>query len=183
MSFEAFKDRLRVINREIINPITLSLAGRPYIPYGIVQHEGRTSGRIYRTPILVREVEDGFVIPLPYGSNTDWCRNVLAANGAVIAVQGRAYRVGHPEVLPASEGVGAFPSWMGWLLDVAGTDRYLRVEHISESPEPQSIYRMMIADYPIARAIVFAGGFFLFAILSILLVRGFVRKGTGPDSV
>lgn len=181
MSFEAFKDRLRVINREIINPITLSIAGRPYSPHAIIQHEGRKSGNIYTTPILVKEIEDGFVIPLPYGSDTDWCRNVIAANGAVIAVQGRAYRVGHPAVIPASEGVKAFPSWMGWFLNAAGTDQYLRVRRISESPEPQSIYRIIIADYPITRAVAVLGGLFLFSVLSVLWVRGFVRQGSGSD--
>jgi deazaflavin-dependent oxidoreductase (nitroreductase family) len=176
MDFQAIKDRVRLFNREILNPITLSFAGRPYSPYAIVQHEGRKSGRMYTTPVVAREVEDGYVIPLPYGADTDWCRNVIAANGAVIAVSGDAYAVGHPEVIPPDEALGAFPAWMGWLLDAAETEAYLTVERVSDSPEPPSVYRTMIADYPISRAVLALGGVILIIALLIVLIRGLRRE-------
>lgn len=176
MGFQTIKDRVRLFNREILNPITLSFAGRPHSPYAIVQHEGRKSGRIYTTPVVAREIEDGFVIPLPYGASTDWCRNVIAANGAVIAAQGDAYRVGHPEVIPPAKALEAFPAWMGRLLDSAETEEYLRVERVSDSPEPPSVYRAIIADYPITRAVLALGGVLLAMVLLIVLVRGLRRK-------
>ena len=176
MNFETIKDRVRYFNRAVLNPITLSFAGRPSSPYAIVQHEGRRSGRIYTTPVVAWEVEDGFVIPLPYGADTDWCRNVIAANGAVIAAQGQAYRVGHPEMITPSEARAAFPSWVGWLLDWVGIDEYLRVKRVSDSPEPSSIYRVIIADYPITRAVLALGGVLLVVGLLIVLIRGLRRQ-------
>jgi deazaflavin-dependent oxidoreductase (nitroreductase family) len=176
MGLQGLKDRVRLFNREILNPITLSVAGRPYSPYAIVQHEGRKSGRIYTTPVVAREVEDGYVIPLPYGTGTDWCRNVMAANGAVIAVGGDAYAVGNPEIIPPDAALGAFPDWMGGLLDAAETDAYLYVERVSDSPEPPSVYRTMIADYPITRAVLALGSVILILVLLIVLIRGLRRK-------
>jgi len=48
---------------------------------GLVVHRGRRSGRVYDTPVLVFPADDGYVIALTYGPDTDWIRNVLAAGG------------------------------------------------------------------------------------------------------
>jgi hypothetical protein len=46
--------------------------------------------------------DDGFVIALPYGSNTDWLMNVLARGSATIVHEGATYRVDRPEIVPLS---------------------------------------------------------------------------------
>jgi deazaflavin-dependent oxidoreductase (nitroreductase family) len=85
----------------------MRLAGTRFFPlYGVLEHRGRRSGKVFRTPVVVRPTSDGFVVPMPWGEGTDWCRNVRASGQAVIRWNGRAYLVDRPEVLDA-EAAGA----------------------------------------------------------------------------
>ncbi len=68
------KDRVRVFNKHVTNPILGRLAGRRRGPFALVKHVGRRSGRHYQTPIIAVPVADGFVIALTYGSHVDWYR-------------------------------------------------------------------------------------------------------------
>ena len=68
----------------------------------IVRHVGRKSGQTYETPVNAVATDDGFVIALPYGLNTDWLKNVLASGSATIVDEGKTYLVDHPEVVPLS---------------------------------------------------------------------------------
>ena len=52
-------------------PIVLRSAGRPGASASVIRHVGRTTGQSYETPVDAVATEDGFVIALPYGSNTD----------------------------------------------------------------------------------------------------------------
>src|ERR1700682_892611 len=86
-----------------VNPIVLLVAGRRWMPVvGILQHRGRRSGRIYATPIGMRPLGDGFVIPRTFGDNAAWYLNVKAAGGGHVTYLGRHYRVGQPEVVDFS---------------------------------------------------------------------------------
>lgn len=146
-------ERVRYFNKRYLNPFTLSFAGRPHSPYAIVQHVGRTSGRIYATPVLAMADGDDFVIPLPYGTHVDWCRNVLAAGACTIGFQGQAFRVGEPELVSPSEGLPAFPGWTQSMLVRAGTEQFLRLKRLSAAPEDDAEYRRLIAAHPIDRAV------------------------------
>ena len=76
------------------------IAGTPLFPlYGVIEHRGRRTGKLFRTPVVVRATGDGFVIPLPWGGRTDWCRNVRAAGGCVIRWKGRDYSLVRPELI------------------------------------------------------------------------------------
>jgi len=74
----SFRDWARQFNKRTLNPAILSFAGHPLHPYAVVHHKGRRSGQTYATPVNVRPTPEGFIIPLYYGSNVDWCRNELA---------------------------------------------------------------------------------------------------------
>jgi len=65
---------------------------------GVVVHRGRASGRVYRTPVNVFRRGDGFVIPLTYGSDSDWVRNVVTAGGCELETAGRRYVLDAPRV-------------------------------------------------------------------------------------
>lgn len=96
--------RIRRFNRAILNPILLGVADHFHGTYpAVVQHRGRVSGRPYRTPVVARPVEGGFVIPLPYGVDTDWCQNVRAARRFTLTRAGQTYEVGEPQVITAAE--------------------------------------------------------------------------------
>jgi len=95
---------IRRFNRTILNPILLRVADRFHGTYpAVVSHVGRRSGRRYRTPVVAQPVDGGFVIPLPYGTETDWCRNVRAAGHFSIERAGQTYEVGNPEVVGPAE--------------------------------------------------------------------------------
>src|SRR6266481_7817385 len=81
-------------------PIARRMAGTRVFPlWGIVRHTGRTSGKIYATPVVVRPTADGFLIPLPFGDATQWAKNLFAAGGGSIRFAGREYRVDDPRIL------------------------------------------------------------------------------------
>jgi deazaflavin-dependent oxidoreductase (nitroreductase family) len=73
--------------------------GRADYRYAAVHHIGRKSGRAYIRPVAAEPIIGGFVTTLPYGVNTDWCRNVLAAGEATLDVRGEAVNVVHPRVV------------------------------------------------------------------------------------
>ncbi|MEP7022031.1 MAG: nitroreductase family deazaflavin-dependent oxidoreductase [Pseudonocardiales bacterium] len=77
----------------------LKTAGATGASVSVVRHIGRSSGRKFDTPIQPVITTEGFLVALPYGSNSDWVRNVLARGNATILHEGNAYRVDHPEVV------------------------------------------------------------------------------------
>jgi len=81
-------------------PIANRVAGTRVFPlWGIVRHTGRTSGKRYATPVVVRPMPDGFLVPLPFGDATQWAKNLFAAGGGSIRFAGREYEVGEPMVI------------------------------------------------------------------------------------
>jgi deazaflavin-dependent oxidoreductase (nitroreductase family) len=66
--------------------------------FGAVLHQGRRSGDPYRTPVMVFRGGGGYVLALPYGVDSDWVRNVLAAGGCDLLTGGRAVRLVEPRV-------------------------------------------------------------------------------------
>jgi deazaflavin-dependent oxidoreductase (nitroreductase family) len=89
--------RIAHFNKRFTNRVTRPLA--PHLPgFGVVRHVGRTSRRQYETPVNVFTRDDGFVIALTYGTQSDWVQNVLAAGGCELVTRGRRYRLVDPEI-------------------------------------------------------------------------------------
>src|SRR6478672_10189303 len=83
---------------KLFNPLVLAFAGTRLMPlYGVLEHRGRRSGKTFHTPVVVRPISDGFLVPMPWGETTDWYRNVRAAGECVIRWKGRDYRMAQPE--------------------------------------------------------------------------------------
>ncbi len=98
----SMKDSIRTFNRYVLNPAMLHLAGRRHWYASVIRHAGRRSGKIYSTPVVAEKVSgDGFIVPLPYGTGTDWLRNVLASGQATITTGGRTFDVVDPHVIDA----------------------------------------------------------------------------------
>jgi deazaflavin-dependent oxidoreductase (nitroreductase family) len=66
--------------------------------FGAVLHHGRSTGRLYRTPVMVFRSGGDVVFALPYGADSDWVRNVLAAGGCDLLTGGRAFHLAEPRV-------------------------------------------------------------------------------------
>jgi hypothetical protein len=62
---------------------------------------------------------DGFVIPLLYGADVDWCRNVLAADGCTLRWHEGEYRLDRPELISPEVALEAFP-WVQRLVFASG---------------------------------------------------------------
>jgi deazaflavin-dependent oxidoreductase (nitroreductase family) len=84
-------------NKVGLNRATRHIA--PWMPgFGVVVHHGRRSGRRYQTPVNVFPAEDGYLLALTYGPDTDWVKNVLAAGGCELQTRGRTIRLLSPHL-------------------------------------------------------------------------------------
>jgi len=82
----------------ILNPLMRRFAGRRHVRMAAeVRHVGRTSGRAYVTPAGARVRGDVAVIPLTFGNQSDWAKNVRAAGGCSLKVNGKQYTAVAPE--------------------------------------------------------------------------------------
>ncbi|MFC9997392.1 nitroreductase/quinone reductase family protein [Nocardia sp. NPDC127526] len=93
---------VRRFNRWFTNPRALKAAGRPGAGASVIRHTGRSSGKVYETPVGITEAGDDFLISLPYGPRTDWLANLAAAGTAEVIHEGGVYRVSEPELVPAA---------------------------------------------------------------------------------
>jgi len=84
-------------NKVGLNRVTRRIA--PWMPgLGVVVHRGRRTGRAYQTPVNVFGAEDGCVLALTYGPDTDWVKNVLAAGGCELRTRGRVISLASPRL-------------------------------------------------------------------------------------
>jgi deazaflavin-dependent oxidoreductase (nitroreductase family) len=89
---------------KILNPLIVKLAGRPHFHMAAqLTHTGRRSGRTYVTPVSARRVGDVVIIPLTFGSQSDWSRNVLAAGQCSLRLEGAGYHATTPTLLSPQE--------------------------------------------------------------------------------
>lgn len=104
-----FQTLIRTSNKYALNPLMLRLAGKRYWYASVVRHTGRSSGRTYSTPVVADRVGDHMIVPLPYGTQVDWVRNVLRAGQATIVSRGETFRVDSPELIDSTEALPLLP--------------------------------------------------------------------------
>ncbi len=113
------------------NRFALLLAGRRLMPlWGVLRHRGRRSGREYSTPVAVITTPDAYFIGLPWGSGTDWVRNVRAAGRCTLRLRGRDHECTDPELVDKGAAAAAATGLLRGVvqrLDFAGG--YLRLRH------------------------------------------------------
>jgi hypothetical protein len=100
---------VRRFNREVTNKLQRRTAGTAGSTTALMRHRGRTSGRVYETPIVPFVHGDEVFVALPYGAGTDWFRNALAAGGAELLLGGETLVLDEPDVIPVSSVGDAFP--------------------------------------------------------------------------
>ncbi|MGH8949285.1 MAG: nitroreductase family deazaflavin-dependent oxidoreductase [Acidimicrobiia bacterium] len=85
-------------NRVVTNRISRPVAG--LLPwFAVIVHRGRKSGAEYRTPVNAWLGDDDVIVALTYGRNTDWLKNLGAADGGLVIAGRRTYRVGRPQLI------------------------------------------------------------------------------------
>jgi len=118
---------MRHINRAFTNPLMRPLARR-LPPLAIVHHVGRKSGRRHGTPVLAFPTDEGFVTPLPYGTDTQWCLNWVAAGEGFVEVAGRRTAVVNPRIVSAEEALPLLPALLRPALRFLGLPGFMVVE-------------------------------------------------------
>jgi deazaflavin-dependent oxidoreductase (nitroreductase family) len=120
-------DQLARFNRHVTNPIQRMWAGK--LPgFGIIEHVGRRSGKVYRTPVNTYRIPDGFAVFLVYGPDRDWVRNLNAAGRGRLVHRGRTYDVTDPTVLLAAAARTHLSKFPAALLRLLNVEYVLRLE-------------------------------------------------------
>lgn len=85
-------------NRRVTNKVIGLLA--PYLPWwAVLVHRGRKSGTEYRTPVAITIADGSLMVPIGYGEESDWLRNLLAAGGGQMMHRGRTRTFVNPRVV------------------------------------------------------------------------------------
>lgn len=130
---------VRRVNRAFTNPRAMKKAGTPGAYASVVRHIGRTTGRPYETPVGAFATDDGFVIALPYGSDVDWLKNVLASGSATIVDEGNTYRVDQPELVPTAVAAPHLPPKEQRNLRLFRVDQCLRVRRVEPDEASEQV--------------------------------------------
>ena len=140
-----FRERVRQFSK-LTRPASLKIAGSTRSRYGVINHVGRRSGRLYSTPVESVPTADGFVIPLPYGKDVDWLRNVQAAGQCTITWNGNEYKVHEPELIDAPMAFAMVPPQVQRAWRVLGMGmgnlQFLRMKRLSEKPSETPVEAM-----------------------------------------
>jgi deazaflavin-dependent oxidoreductase (nitroreductase family) len=132
--------RVKAFNRRWFNPWMIRHAGHGWWYAARLEHCGRTSGALYATPIVAEPVREGFLIPLPYGRDVDWARNLLHAGEGVLQAHDVRYRVGNPRIVPLPDVEAELPRLVPIAARLYGIADFLRVDVLpsltAEVPPP-----------------------------------------------
>jgi len=89
---------------KVLNPLIIRFAGRAHFAMAAqIQHVGRRSGTVYVTPATAHLHGDVIVVALTFGNQSDWARNVRAAGGCTMRINGRTYHATNPQFLSREE--------------------------------------------------------------------------------
>jgi deazaflavin-dependent oxidoreductase (nitroreductase family) len=117
---------------KVLNPLIVKRAGRPHFHMAArLTHTGRRSGKTYVTPVGARRAGDMVLIPLTFGNQSDWTRNVLAAGRCSLRLEGVDYTATAPALLsPQDAGpavLAAFGRFERVSMRVLGIKQFLRL--------------------------------------------------------
>jgi deazaflavin-dependent oxidoreductase (nitroreductase family) len=120
--------RVARFNERVTNRLTRPVARHaPW--FGVVVHTGRSSGRVYRTPVNVFVRDGGFVVALTYGREAEWVKNVLAAGGCELVTHGRRHRLADPEIVHDDD-LALVPSVVRPMLRLIGVADFLLLREL-----------------------------------------------------
>ena len=127
-------DFIRYFNKNVYNHFSLTFAG--WRIYAVITHIGRRSGKVYKTPVVAHPMPDGFITPLPYGADTDWCRNVLAKGGCTIRWHNVDYPVINPQVVDAQSVIHFVPAFSQLVYRPFHIKQFLKVMRVVRPSGP-----------------------------------------------
>ncbi len=113
-------------------PIANRFAGRRGFPlWVILRHTGRTSGTPYATTVVALQTPDGFMIPLPFGSDTQWAKNLFAAGGGSLRWHGRDCAFVEPRIVDREAAGAHLPLPLRSAANRLGLREYVMVRRVA----------------------------------------------------
>ena len=89
---------------KVLNPLIARLAGKRFMSMAaLVTHIGRRSGHQYSTPVGAHVSGTYCLVPLTFGTGSDWSKNLRASGGGHVRWKARDYEVSVPEVYLAKD--------------------------------------------------------------------------------
>jgi hypothetical protein len=110
----------------------LGLVGGRRSPWATIEHVGRVTGAVHRTPVTPRLVDGAVIIPLPYGTDVQWVRNVMAAGHCRLQYHETIYELDEPAIILAEQNP-ALSAAEHQILDET-TAHYLRLRVLDRAP-------------------------------------------------
>jgi len=103
--------RSRAVVRRVANPVVmrLGLAGGRRSLWGVITVAGRRSGELRSNPVVPHVVGDTVLIPMSFGTDVQWVRNVLAARGGTLRYRGREWRLADPRLVSYGSAAARLP--------------------------------------------------------------------------
>jgi deazaflavin-dependent oxidoreductase (nitroreductase family) len=136
---------MRRVNRAVTNRLMRPIAG-VVPPLAVMHHVGRKSGRAYDTPVLAFPVAEGYVTPLPYGTDTDWCRNLLEAGKGRLGRLGRVIPVRNPRIVGGDAALPLLPAPLRPGLRMASLPGYLLVDRAASAARRRKSRKRPVSD-------------------------------------
>jgi len=127
MNFPFF---MRRVNRVFTNPLMNTIAWL-VPPLAVIHHLGRKSGKAYRSPVACFPTGKGFVVPLTYGRDVDWARNLVAAKGGEVEQMGRRVKVRKPRIVGIDEAYTHLPIGVRQALRAADLPGYVLLDRVA----------------------------------------------------
>ncbi len=125
-------------HKHVENPVMVRFFSGRSSRDALLHHVGRRSGKTYATPLTAHRSEDTIIIPLPYGTETDWLRNLQAAGQGVVELEDRSFTVNEPEVVPIDQVMPLLPPFVARIVKLHETEHAVRL-HVAESTERRCI--------------------------------------------
>lgn len=125
---------LRQVNRVFTNPLMGTFAWL-VPPLAVVRHVGRKSGRPYRSPVVAFPSRSGFVIPMTYGRDVDWARNIVHAHGCELARLGRRIALHNPRIVGFKAAESHLPAALRPVFRMADLPGYVLLDLGAETKE------------------------------------------------
>ena len=118
---------MRRVNRVFTNPVLGTVAW--IVPgMGVIHHVGRKTGRKYRSPVMAFRSNRGFVIPMTYGRDVDWGRNIVKADGCDLVCLGKRYTLHNPRIVDGTAAYAHLPAGIRSVLRAANLPGFMLLD-------------------------------------------------------
>ena len=96
-----------------------------------VQTETTVTTGASNTGLVSQVTPDGFMIPLPFGSDTQWAKNLFAAGGASLRWHGREYAIVEPRIVDREAAGAHLPLLLRFVAGWLGLREYVMVRRVA----------------------------------------------------